>query len=381
MKKLSILLIGLLLVTGIAFADFGDVEIDGSASVTFGVDLNTNYTGFANAGSSSITITLVDEADAEATGDDGVYGTITIEEFEVLIEDDTISATLGDVSASITVEPAVITIYTAPDMSLDMAPTIDSGVVEGDIAVGISNVNGADIGGVTISIPAGPADIDLKVASDGDWTDNMDNDYAIGADVSVEVGPATVDVGFLYGWFTNATMIGVSFGAEVDVAPATITFGFDGDASVSGSFEFDIAAGASVDLADPNEDDDATNVYLDAYVYTGGAEMDVDLVLGFEEFEDGGLMDMLYATATIELLDLVAALEWNVDVAGGYDTGDVDPYFGFGYGSDSIFDLNVGVVLKEGLTGIDNTSITIDYVSTDLSVDNGVITVEAEVSL
>lgn len=381
MKKLSILLIGLLLVTGIAFADFGDVEIDGSASVTFGVDLNTNYTGFANAGSSSITITLVDEADAEATGDDGVYGTITIEEFEVLIEDDTISATLGDVSASITIEPAVITIYTAPDMSLDMAPTIDSGVVEGDIAVGISNVNGADIGGVTISIPAGPADIDLKVASDGDWTDNMDNDYAIGADVSVEVGPATVDVGFLYGWFTNATMIGVSFGAEVDVAPATITFGFDGDASVSGSFEFDIAAGASVDLADPNEDDDATNVYLDAYVYTGGAELDVDLVIGFEEFEDGGLMDMLYATATIELLDLVAALAWNVDVAGGYDTGDVDPYFGFGYGSDSIFDLNVGVVLKEGLTGIDNTSITIDYVSTDLSVDNGVITVEAEVSL
>lgn len=390
MKKMSILLIGLLLVTGIAFADFGDVDVSGDASVTWGVDLNSSYTGFANAGASSVTITLVDEADAEATGDDGLYGTITIEEYSLEIEDGAISSALGDVSASITIDPVVVTIYSAPGMSLDKAATIDTGaVVEGDISVAVANVNGTSVNGITISVPVSVLTVDIHAVSDGDWTENADNDYAIGADIEVEVDPITVDLGVLYGWFTNGTVIGISAGAEVDVAPATITVGFDLDASVSGAAAWDLSAGASVDLADPNDDDDATNVGLDAYVYTGGTDPDVDIAVSFEEFEDGGLMDGLYATATIGLFDLVAgAVEWAIDVAGGYDTGDVDPYFGFGLGSDEVVDLNVGVHLKSGLTGIDNTEITIDYVADDvtdasatLTNDIGIFTIMAEVSL
>lgn len=380
MKKLSILLIGLLLVSGLAFADFGTVAVTGSASVTFGVDLDTNYTGFANDASSTLKITLVDKASGTTGGDDGLYGEITLKDWQASASaTDTITVTPGTVSAKIVVDPVSIKIYSAPSFSLDMAPTIDSGTVEGDIKTGITATGTNAIGGVTISIPAGPATIDIKAASDGDWLTNANNDYAVGADVSVEAGPATIDVGFLYGWL-GAAAIGVSLGAEVDVAPATITLGFDGDASVSGAFAFDIAAGAVVALSDANADDDATEVSLDAYVYTGGAELDLDVALGFTEPEAGGLADMLYADLTIELLDVVAALAWNVDVSGGYDTGDVDPYFGFGYGSDSIFDLNVGVVLKSGLTGIDNTAVTLDYVSTDLSNDNGVITVEAKIT-
>jgi hypothetical protein len=85
MKKLSILLIGLLLVAGLAVAqEFdGSVSVDGSATVTFGVDLNTNYTGFANTASSSLSITLVAEGDVSAGGDDGLYGQIDIEDFSL----------------------------------------------------------------------------------------------------------------------------------------------------------------------------------------------------------------------------------------------------------------------------------------------------------
>jgi hypothetical protein len=382
MKKLSILLIGLLLVTGLAFADFGDVDVSGSASVTFGVDLDNGTTGFANAGTSSVTITLVDEADAEATGDDGLYGTITIEEYSLEIEDGVIVSALGDVSASITVDPAVITIYSAPSLSLDYAATIDSGTVEGDISTGISATGTNVIGGVTISIPAGPADIDLMVASDGDWNDNAANNYAVGTEISVDVAPATIDLGFIYGWFGTGAVVGLSAAVELDIAPATITVGFDGDASVSGAFAFDIAAGAAVDLSEANDDDDTANVSLDAYVYTGGTDLDLDVALGFAEPTDGGLMDMLGASVTLELLDVVAALAWNVDVTGEYDTGDLMPYFGFGFGTDGVFDLNVGVELYETFTGIDNTTVVLDYESPDLAASIlGVITVMAEVSL
>jgi hypothetical protein len=292
MKKLSILLIGLLLVSGLAFAEFGAVTVTGSASVTFGVDLNTNYTGFANAGTSSVKIILVDEATKTTTGDDGLYGTIEVKKYDLSIKDGAIVSDLGAVTASITVDPATITIYKAPSFSMDMAPTIDSGTVEGDISTSIANVNGSSVNGITISVPAGPATIDLKVASDGDWTENAANEYVIGTDITLDVAPATVDLGFVYGWF-GAAVLGISAGVELDVAPATITLGFDGS-DASGSFDFDIAAGAAVALSDANSDDDTTEVTVDAYVYTGGATTDLDIALGFTEPEEGGLVDMLY---------------------------------------------------------------------------------------
>ena len=61
MKKLSILLIGLLLVAGFAVAqEFdGTVEVGGDASVTFGGDLDSQLHGFQNNSTSSIAITLV----------------------------------------------------------------------------------------------------------------------------------------------------------------------------------------------------------------------------------------------------------------------------------------------------------------------------------
>jgi hypothetical protein len=379
MKKLSILLIGLLLVTGLAFADFGDVDVSGSASVTFGVDLNTNYTGFANAASSSVTITLIDEGDGTTGGDDGLYGEITLEDWELTLSpgDDVVQGSNGTVTAKIIVDPATITIYSAPSFSMDEAAVIDSGTVEGDIKTSLANINGTSINGITISVPAGPATVAVKVASDGDWTENADNEYVVGSHIDLAIAPLDIDLGVMYGWF-GVAVLGASLGVEVDVAPATIDIGFD-LSDASGDIDFDIAAGVDVDLTEENADGDAGMVGVDVYFYPD-TTADLDVALSVSEPEAGGFADMLYATVAFELLDVLETLAWNVDVDGGYDTGDIDPYFGFGYGSDEVFDLNVGVVLKAGLTGIDNTAITLDYVSTDLSTDNGIITAEVEVS-
>jgi hypothetical protein len=381
MKKLSILLVGLLLVTGFAFAQ--DVEVDFDASVTWGIDLNTQYTGFMNDASSSVTITWLDEADYENGGSmDDMYGSISLTDVSFGVDGTGVTYTAGSVEAKIVISPAEITIYSAPSFDYDLAPTIET-VNEASVATTLAGAN--TIGGITITIPVDPITVGLNVASDGDWTDNSANDYVIGADVELAVDPATVTLGFTYG-FLGAPQLGVS--ALVELALADVAsgldawVGFDGNQPDGGSFDYDMAAGATIALTEDNADGDSADVSLDTYLYFGTAtpDPDVDIQLGFAEPEAGGIMDMLYADATVQILDVLATLAWNVDVSGGYDTGDIDPYFGFGYGSDSIFDVNVGVHLKEGFTGIDLTTITLDYVSTDVSTDNGIFTVEAAVA-
>jgi hypothetical protein len=366
MKKLSILLIGLLLVTGFAFADFGDVDVSGSASVTWGVDLDTNATGFLNAGSSSVTLTLIDEGDGVTTGDDGLYGEITLTDWSMDITDSTVSGTGGSVDAKIVVSPLEIIIYAAPGMSWGNADALDGGA---DVEPALTGAN--TIGGVTLVLPVDPAEVDVYVVSDGDWTSNAANDYAAGADLTVEVAPITVGVGGFYGWFNAAATYGAT--ASLDVALDAlegVDAGVGFDFVDGGAWDVDFVA--TVNLSPENADEEQSNIALAVYYQT-----DVDVTLGFTETTDGGLMDMLGASVMVELFDNFAI--WNVDVTGEYDTGDVMPYFGFGYGSDSVFDLNVGVELYSGLTGIDNTTITLDYVSTDLSTDNGIITVDATI--
>jgi hypothetical protein len=391
MKKLSILLIGLLLLTGIAFANdefeaTPVVDVDITASVTWGVDLDTNYTGFQNAGTYDIELwwlNTADEVDFVKDAMDGLNGYIKLDNAGLKVDGGLI-VLAGTVSAKIVLSPVEILIYSAPGFAYDMAPVIDSvlssGVVEGDVKVAITAAN--TVGGITIKVPIDPVTISLKLASDGDWLTNTANDYVIGSDVKLAVDPVTVTLGFTYG-FLGAPVLGVSAktALALDVVEGLDAWvGFDGVQPDGGTFDWDLATGVTLGLTPDNADDDSADVTLDAYVYTGGATTDLDLALGFSEPEAGGLMEMLYAGVTVELLDVLDVLAWNVDVSGGYDTGDVDPYFGFGYGSDTIFNLKAGVVLKAGLTGIDNTTFTIEYLSTDLATDNGLITVKAAVS-
>lgn len=391
MKKLSILFIGLLLVTGFAFAD-GEfdgtptTDIDITASVTWGVDLNTNATGFKNEATFDAELTWLNEVDFSKAGDDGLYGSISV--VDVVLKVDTAGAggpvtlTRGAITAKVVVDPMEIKIYAAPGFAINKATQVDA-TTAADVQTALANVNGTMIGGITITLPVDPITVALKVASDGDWTENVDNEYVIGSDITLEVDPIELGVALTYGWL-GAPQVGIGVKADValDVADGIDAYvAFDANIPDGGDLAWDAAVGFTFHLSEANADDDTANVGAKVYVAPFGTDqMDLDVALTFAEPEVGGLMDMLYASATVQLLDLLETLAWNVDVSGGYDTGSVDPYFGFGYGSDEIFDLNVGVHLKSGLTGIDLTTITLDYVSTDLSVDNGIFTVKTAIA-
>jgi hypothetical protein len=376
MKKLSILLIGLLLVSGLAFADFGTVAVTGSASVTWGIDLDTNATGFKNAGTSSVSLTLIDKASKETGGDDGLYGYIKVKDYSLKVTDGAFVSSIGSVSASIFVDPAEIVIYTAPGMTWGSATVLETG--DADVKPALAGAN--TIGGITIKLAdlGGMADVSVYVVSDGDWTSNVANDYAAGTDLSVEVSVLTISVGGFYGWFNAAATWGGTAKTVVALDAlngVTITVGADFVEGVT----WEVAAGAVINLTEKNADDKMGNVAVNMFYSTAA---DLDVTLGVTEPTAGGFVDMLGATVKVQLFDLTSGtIVWNVDVTGEYATGDVTPYFGFGYGSDTIFNLNAGVKLLAGLTGIDNTTITLDYVSTDLATDNGIITVMAAVKL
>jgi hypothetical protein len=388
MKKLSILLIGLLLLGGFASADVmmePAVALTGSATVTWGLDLNTNATGFMNTATGDLVITFVAEAtDEHSGGMDDLYGKIIITDYELTLSPAGAGGSTGTITAAIVMAPATIWIYAAPTMSWGNVASKDA--TAANIAPALTSGIGAVIGGITLELDLDPATVKIYVVSDGDWVTapvNTNNDYGTGADVTVVVDIVTIKLGGYYGWFNAAATAGATAQAKLaldDVLNGvTVTLGADlGD--LTGTLVWEIGLGTVLNLTEANADDDKGNVAVDLFIDNNN---DLDIQLSVTEPTAGGFVDMVGATVTAQIFDVLATLVWNIDVTGEYSSGGLRPYFGFGYGSDTVFNLNLGVALGADFTGIDLTTITIDYISTQLSpapADNGILTVAAKIA-
>ncbi|MFW6293590.1 MAG: hypothetical protein ACOC7V_14890, partial [Spirochaetota bacterium] len=251
MKKLSILLIGLLLVSGLAFAQ--EPTVEGEASLTFGYDLDDNMSGFKNAASGSI--------DFDWLGGDaskGTTGWITLSGWGISFDgEDEVSIDAPTIEAGFTFEPITITIYSAPEFEAGNATGFtwheDSDPAdEVEVALSANNETGAegeystegtwymhdvvegDAGdipgngilideesdvwelyfvpdatptntdtpgfqGLTVTADLGVASLDLLVASDGTWEENADNSYAFGGVLTAEVDPLVLNAGVFAG--------------------------------------------------------------------------------------------------------------------------------------------------------------------------------------
>lgn len=375
MKKLSILLIGLLLLTGLAFAndEFEGVpttDIDISATMTWGVDLNTGYTGFTNAATWDAELwwlNAADEVGFSKAGDDGLYGSIAITNVNVAVDGGIVVVSMGAITAKIVISPVTIQIFAKPGMSWGNVAMIDA--ADAGIAPALAGAN--TIGGLTVILPVDPVTLKLYVVSDGDWLTNAANDYAAGADVTIAVAPITINLGGFYGWFNAAATWGGTAKAKVSLADVMNGLDVTVAADIVDPGDFEIGFGTVLSISEANADDAKTNVALNV-VY--GAASDLDASVVFTEPKAMGLMDNLGATATVKLLNLMTGpLAWTVDVTGVYTIqAGLTPSFGFGYGSDQIADLMVQLALGADFTGIDLTTITLLYDANDLtSMDAG----------
>jgi len=417
MKKLSILLIGLLLVAGLAVAQ--EVTVSGSATIEFGVNLDSNTTGFNNSADSDINLAWL-SGDEES----GTQGWIKLSGWAISFDDDDgLAIDAPDVSAGWTFEPITITIYSAPGMSIgnasgftwhadddpadDVAPALGNyneasaavaaaGTGDGEI-IAVATGTAPEVGwvylgtdgtldfyvaeasdggtaavatsyyGLTADVDLGVATLTLKIASDGTY-DNSDNDYAIGAEVAASFDPVNVGAGVYAGPF-DMMDLGFSVGADAAFGPVSVDVGFDGfQADGATDLDFDVSVGLGVDVS-------GISLSSTTYVFSvGGADLDLDEEIVLDA---SGVVEGLGFTETFQMIDILNALQWWSETSVSYSTGGIKPYATFAVDNNSVIDLTAGVEL----TGfVENTTFKIEYAVEDIDNSNGSIIASGTIS-
>jgi len=335
MKRLTLLTILLVVVgltAGFALELKPSFELSGSATLTWGVDLETGYTGFLNEAEADLTLTLLaEDGTAVNSGEGDWYGWIEISDLELFWTDafgggGTWNADGLGVSAKIVGLGGALAIgvYDAPDLALDFVTAIESDAddVRDDTE---SDGVGVDYAGFGTYVSYNISEmlmVGLNVVSENDWTLNSAQAYAFGLDVQVKIAPLTIDAGVNYGfnYASNVLGAGIKVAADLDAIDAWVGF----DAQVTGGFAFDVGGGVEATLAE------GVTAALD--VVYGAAFNDLDIAFVFTEPGDAGLVDGLDASLTVYFLDIADSMEYEVILEAGYKMGKLYPHFGVTYG-------------------------------------------------
>lgn len=370
MKKLSILLIGLLLVTGLAFAQ--EVAVSGEATITFGIDLDSSQTGFLNEGTATYDITWAgDGVDA------GTEGWISVDGWAIGVDvaDDGDDANgldfdPGSVTAGWMFDPLTITIYAAPSFEGGEATGIGYEGADPEDVVAVALTAANTYQGLTIDVALGAADLTLLVASDGDWTVNANNDYVIGAEVGTVAGPATIAAGVYAGPLSDVMDLGFDLGVDLVAGPATVGIGFDGWLPTGGDLAWDASLDVALDVS-------GIGVAIGTYFYTPVADLDMDADISLDL---SGLVEALTLTELFQTVSVLgdAFADWYSETVLGYAISDqIAASATFAIDDASVIDLDVAITF----TGfVENTVFELAYTVDDIENSNGAITFAGTIS-
>lgn len=315
-------------------------SVEGSATLTFGISLDDPMmTGFTNASSSSLSLTLV----PEATVSSGTIGYIEIADYSLGLDTTGATGSAGSVTAKLVFGPLSIAVSSAPTVVADAA------------AYNVAADTGVAGGGTTITYAMDTMSFGLQVASDGDWTANAGNAYAIGVVADVTVSIISLPIEFAYN-LDNSNM-GVSIAPSVDLDPLTIDLAFDMAMDTGADMAWDMSAG--VTLAGPDDDTSTSLSVLMNSIETD----DIMISLAFAENGDvdAGYIGVIGAAFGFNLT-LSTDVVWDTSVSVDYDDGSgISPDAAFTYNSAGTMTLTAGCDFGAALTGFDNTTIAVDY--------------------
>ena len=222
MKKALVVLLALALVGGV-FADAPVANVDvaefkGDAKVTWGVDLDTNKTGFENEASATFKVNIADGGSA-ATEGDGVWGEIEIKVGDALVvkqgaldggkaKVEKALLHLGPVYMGILADGTQVGAYDAPEAIKQYHKT---GKVGPDRAKGIVFGYDSDL-----------FNFGLDLRNPGQYKD----DYAIRAKLGLKpVDGLEANVGFSYAFESEAKGLGANVSYALPVGDFTLTPG------------------------------------------------------------------------------------------------------------------------------------------------------------
>jgi hypothetical protein len=393
-------------------------SISGSATATFGVDLNpaTPTTGFANSNDATFKVTIVPKTTVSKGGED-VYGMISIADFGIGF--DSAGAPFdngnGTVTAKIVAGPIYVKIFDKPDFGFDNAAQISGSTNvnlkglpgRGGLSVGYSDAMISAWGGLvsikywtTVAAVAGadisndpvypfttaPSDTDAVTAE----TANTDNEYGFGGGVSITpFSMLTVSVNAaIYPLKTNAFN---GFGGTITLKPLdmlSVSVGADAymgndAAGVAGTF-FDALPALTVTLGD----DALTASLYYSNVKTATTDSEMDAKIKFTEADaDKGFAPVVGGFVSFELDNLAplapAKMGYTLDAKLNATLGSLVPYAEVTYNQDSKITLEAGIAVS----AITNTTITAKYVSGNLTgapapavADKGILTIATKIS-
>jgi len=375
MKKAIVLLLALAAVTG-AFAQ--TPAVSGSATLSWGIDLDTNYTGFSNTYTADVTIPF-GVADAEATGE-GTYGYIAITGVTFELTGDPTTGTYGfngadadgytgSLEAKIVSGNLYAMVYSHTAMD---ATNYGADIVDGEVSANID----ADLAGTEIGI-TGDYAFALIMNSKGDWNANTASEYAFGAKAALKLIPDMLTLNLMAGYdmFEATKDMFVAVKAPITLLGTSLklTPAFDGlYTEATSTFTWDARLAATYTF---NED----GTYADLIVYYG-ADEDLEVKVGFKEVRTGGFVDGLLVSGWFTYADFLDdaanTTYWKAEANFEYKTmlDDVNYVMPFAYFTMASTPLTT---LKAGVSAmlIPNTVFTLQYNSDDLQSDSAANTV------
>jgi len=437
MKKSLLVLLAIALVGSFAFAEItgvGAPTVSGSVTTTYGYDLDTEATGFKNDSSLSLILPLLDGS-AVKGGSDKYYGEITVDGigwqlnqdgfYDVDEDDDATNTSVLDasISAKLVLDKIYIklgnpgygmnnvdvpaTSTYSLDANLFKQGTLDDEFKDG-IAVGyasdlfslelkVSSKEDAYMGPSDNTTDSDPADYhgfffnDMDTDDENTYTANTANEYAFGAALTINpIEGVSVPVSFFYdGEYGTLNVVLMGVGANPTVTMGALSLAVPVDyVSADEVTGLEIGPNVTYELIPGGTNANLLFIY-GSYDDTLATNAVGHLVFTFTETETNGFVDNLYAKLAVTLKDMMdykdlgGDMYWAVDADFSYNMNGLKPYLNCGYGSDEVFDLGVGVILGADFTGLDNTTITLDYTNEALTGDateSGRITLAAKVA-
>ena len=386
MKKLIVLLLTFALV-GAAFAQ--TPTLSASSTLSWGWDLDTGYTGFANTNKATISV-LFPVDNVAKKGEAGWWGEIAVKNLYFKISDNQLtyddgltftdwndldgdgvrdSGEYATLSAKIT--NGMWALSVSSKQSFDFADA-DALYNTGDVAVTID----ADKAGTSLSYTANGLSVGVTAASKADWTANTANEYALGANASYKVGDAiTVSGGVAYDAFDATKQLGGTASVAYSAAPLTVSVATDLFYDPTPK-TFDADALLTVGYAVM----EGLDAEADAYYSTGDDDVEVKVAVDYA-------VDPIEAGVSFGIADPITAIAYDLGIYAGY-TYAIDAatkfYVYAEYTSD--FTGKGSLVPKVSLTNtsVTNTTLKLEYNPDDADVlagNYGKIIASAKISL
>lgn len=299
MKRLTLLIVCLVavgLASGFALEVKPSFTLSGSATLTWGINLDTGDTGFSNSASADFTVVLVADAQSDThAGKGNLYGSITISDLELYWIDGVEYAGADvtkvgydwatndgshlhaepSISAKLVMGPMELSLFDHPAMNSEGAPNIEDAQDTGNATVNAILQDeppftfGAynDGQGTQLKYLMGSNWIAADIVSKDSWdTATTVNQYAVGAQASMAFAPITLGLGVFQGITFPANPLGgyVTVAADLTgIGSAKVGFDWQVDFVTPTAFTYDVYGQAQM-----NFNKDAT-AYLLAKVFYG----------------------------------------------------------------------------------------------------------------